>query len=129
MGQLVLVRALDYTQTTWNTLGTNEIEESAFYALTPAEAAASEQLGMNEDQWDCYQNHFGDYSWDELELYSLDTYWRALGWTRSSWEGDSNPPSTGDKFWMELTRQQQEAAIELCYIQQVWDEIPIPQWF
>merc|ERR1712238_369650 len=53
--------ALYYTKTTWNTLGTNSIEESAWYYLTPQEQAASLQVGIEEEDWDCYVNHYGDY--------------------------------------------------------------------
>merc|ERR1712161_17101 len=64
--QLGGAMALYYTKMTWNTLGTNSIEESAWYYLTPQEQAASEQVGIGEEDWDCYQNHYGDYSWSEL---------------------------------------------------------------
>jgi len=126
--QVDLVRALDYTKATWNLLGTNEIEFLAFFSLTPAEQAASEQLGMDEEDWDCYQNHYSDYSWDELLEYELAKYWMALGWTRMSWEGDGSPPNTNDMFWMELTPSQQDALTEICYRQESWDGIPIPEW-
>jgi len=120
--------ALDYTQATWNTLGTNSIEESAWYYLTLDQRSASAQIGIFEEAWDCYVNHYGDYSWSELEEYFLAKYWIALGWNQLSWEGTIDPPTSGDKFWRELTRVQQEAALEVCYSPGSWDEIPIPEW-
>merc|ERR1712238_165064 len=83
--------ALDYTKMTWNTLGTNSIEESAWYYLTPQEMAASLQVGIVEEDWDCYVNHYGDYSWSELEEYFLAKYWIALGWNQLSWDGTIDP--------------------------------------
>merc|ERR1712161_115629 len=120
--------ALGYTQATWNTLGTNSIEESAWYYLTLDQRSASAQIGIFEEAWDCYVNHYGDYSWSELEEYFLAKYWIALGWNQLSWEGTIDPPTSGDKFWRELTRVQQEAALEVCYSPGSWDEIPIPDW-
>merc|ERR1712238_23391 len=120
--------ALDYTQATWNTLGTNSIELSAWYYLTLDERSASAQICIFEEAWDCYQNHYGDYSWSELEEFFLAKYWIALGWNQSSWEGLIDPPNTSDMFWMQLTRVQQEAALEVCYSPGSWDEIPIPEW-
>merc|ERR1712238_319523 len=120
--------ALDYTQATWNTLGTNSIEESAWYYLTLDQRSASAQIGIFEEAWDCYQNHYGDYSWSELEEFFLAKYLIALGWNQSSWEGLIDPPNTSDMFWMQLTRVQQEAALEVCYSPGSWDMIPIPDW-
>merc|ERR1712238_614743 len=120
--------ALDYTQATWNTLGTNSIELWAWYNLTPQEKAASEQIGIDEEAWDCYVNNYGAYSWSELEKYFLAKYWIALGWNQLSWQGPIDPPNTTNMYWAELTRVQQDAALELCYRQESWDGIPIPDW-
>jgi len=133
--QLVSVEALDYTETTWNLLGTNPLEQLAFVDLSSAQQTAARQLGFVEDNWDCAQNHYGGYYWSGLETYDLARYWSALGWNHSSWEGillendEYYSPATNDLSWSNLTQAQQEAATELCYFQESWDLIPMSDWW
>merc|ERR1712238_597392 len=130
--QLVLVKALDYTEKTWNVMGTNKIEKLVFEDLDSyfeeGSQKVAEQLGFGIETWDCDVNHYGGYYWSGLKEYKLAKYWVALGWNEASWKGDEVPPNTNDMKWMELTLAQQVAAMELCYRQESWDGTPIPQW-
>jgi len=130
--QLVLVKALDYTEKTWNVMGTNKIEKLVFEDLDSyfeeGSQKVAEQLGFGVETWDCDVNHYGGYYWSGLKEYKLAKYWMALGWNEASWKGDEVPPNTNDMKWVELTLAQQVAAMELCYRQESWDGTPIPQW-
>jgi len=72
---------------------------------------------------------YEDYTWSELEAASVTEYFEALGWNSSSWdkEIDYSPPSD-NQDWDELSLEEQNAAAELCYFQELWDGIPIPEW-
>ena len=84
--QLDYVTVLNYTEDTWNILGTNMIEYSGFFRLQGEELEAATNLGFTGATWDCEQNHYMDYDWSELVTYDIDTYWNALGWNQSNWE-------------------------------------------
>ena len=138
--QMIHVTDLEYTNTTWNILNTNPIEKLAFVDLPSDQQEAATQLGFVEGTWDCDQNHYGGYYWSSLETYNLDTYWIALGWNQSSWEGlligkddDGDDayyyPATNEMYWTNLTQAQQDAAWELCYFQESWDMIPMSDWY
>ena len=123
----IATEGLNYTKETWNTLDTNPIEASAFFYLSNEQKTAAKQLGFIGRTWDCDVNHYGDYTWSELEDYSLDAYWKTLGWTQLRWYNE-NAPATEDMDWSELTPEQQDAARELCYFLESWDGIPITEW-
>lgn len=77
---------------------------------------------------DCYLNHYGDYDWEELELYDIAIFYEALGWSQLAWDSGSQSlyPDTEEKFWAELSAAEQEAAEELCYFASTWDGLPLP---
>ena len=125
--QQIVTEELNYNEETWNVLGTNPIEEYAFYSLVDTQQAAALQLNFEEESWDCVQNHYFDYYWSELEQYDLATAWITLGYTKDRYDAGDDP-ATFDLFWAELTPAQQAAAVELCYVQESWDEIDLTLW-
>lgn len=53
-----------------------------------------------------------------------------LGWNSTSWNGFVEPPPTevGLMPFANLTLPQQGAVLELCYLEETWDVIPLPDW-
>jgi hypothetical protein len=64
--------------------------------------------------------------WDELSWTDMNSaeqkLWKVLGWNESSWEEDTDPPDSNDKYWEELTTEERKAAEELGYTRKYWDE-------
>lgn len=125
--------ALEYTEETWNTPGQAEIESLSYETITldspDIRQQALDTIGYdNEEQWDCYINHYDDYDWEELEEEEVQQYYAALGWTEESWLGDEDPPESEDMDWAELNDDQQAAASELCYFEQNWDGLSLDEW-
>ena len=110
---------LRYTQSTWNTPGTNSRESAAFGSLSAAEQTAAATFGLGEESWDCWINHYEGYDWDDLTSEGVAQYLQVLGWDRDSWDGDDDPPSSDDEWWADLTLAEQSAAGELCYFQEL----------
>lgn len=93
--QLEAVQTLGYTATEWNEPGEADIEyysiedicfyyENAPQNWTCPTRQAIAKLGFdlnNEDQWDCWMNHYDDYSWSELEESDVAQHYAALGYT------------------------------------------------
>jgi hypothetical protein len=89
--------------------------------LTTQEKQAAEELGFYDIAWDCWQNHFESYSWYDLQFYGLDMHYSALGWDESSWNGNTDPPSSVGKYWDLLNDVERENANMLCYFRDSWD--------
>jgi hypothetical protein len=111
-----------YQKGTWNTPGTNEIEISGWYIFDSEQIGLLVDIGFSEDVWDCHVNHHEDYEWNELEYIDVARHWEALGWNETSWDGDIDDPESADNSWNDLNAEEQEAAGELCYFEELWDE-------
>merc|ERR1719491_54707 len=123
---------LDYSETTWNLPGNNEVEFLCFDCLPPDQQEAAKLIGFPtetfdgdevSDTWDCYVNHYYDFSWDRLasDEYDVAQYYETLGWSRAYWESsdpDLPPPTTESMLWEELSDNEREAADMLCYFQE-----------
>eukprot|EP00521_Asterionellopsis_glacialis_P009592 CAMPEP_0195284650 /NCGR_PEP_ID=MMETSP0707-20130614/2778_1 /TAXON_ID=33640 /ORGANISM="Asterionellopsis glacialis, Strain CCMP134" /LENGTH=1190 /DNA_ID=CAMNT_0040344029 /DNA_START=45 /DNA_END=3617 /DNA_ORIENTATION=- len=121
---------LSYTKSTWNNLGTAIVESLSYSDLSPDEQHAVIQLGFaSEEDWDCYMNHYDDYTWEELEQEEVQTYFTMLGYDKDGWNGESHTPSAvEDLHWNELTAAQQTAAKKICYIEESWEGTPLTEW-
>ena len=116
--------ALGYSEGTWNTPGTQDVEELSFSTIVAADAADEALLtiiGFTEVQYDCYVNHYEDYSWAELATEGVQEFFVALGWTEDFLGNGTGPPASEDKGWSELTAAEQTAAGEICYFEELWD--------
>lgn len=91
--------------------------------LTKNEKAAAKTIGWTDITWDCWQNHFSSYSWDDLQFYGLDMHYTVLGWDEESWNGESDPPSSHGKYWDLLNDIERENANALCYFRDSWDRL------
>jgi hypothetical protein len=45
-----------------------------------------------------------------------------LGWNADSWEGEAKQPASEDKYWKQLSAEEQAAATALGYTKATWDE-------
>ena len=120
-----LAEQLDYTQETWDTIGTNPIENLDWKRLLREQKTAATQLGYTLQSWDCWQNHYQSYRWIDLdnEYTQSGQWWEMLGWDIYSWNrlNEGSPPSD-DLNWYELSVDERYAASQLCYFREVWDE-------
>lgn len=127
---LPLASFLSYTERSWNRPGTNAIETRAYDSLaaeSEATISAVRGIGFDEDTWDCWVNHYEDYSWEELVENGIDVYYMALGWTQTMWE-ESGSAETDDYDWDELSEAQKAAALQLCFTQELWEGVPLTAW-
>ena len=126
---------LNYDNSTWNTPGTAALEELSWYSIASTQPNAIpvlQRMGFDQENdgqevWDCFVNHYVDYDWDELAEEGLEVFARMLGWTEESWENDGPLPVDG-KSWQDLTDEQQEGALRLCYFQELWDGMLLTSW-
>ena len=132
-GSLSIIEdGLGYREESWNLLGSSSLEELSWESNT-AEVANfvenSAAIGIvNEATWDCHINHFVDYWWSELEANGMAAQWRALGYDASMWDVTGEISEVEDLFWSELTDEQRTAAEQLCYREEIWNEIPLTFW-
>lgn len=118
----IAAASLGYSTETWNTPGTASVELLSYESLLAKDTSSINALSAvsldHEDTWDCYVNHFFDYSWSELEEWGIVDSVEALGWTESMWDDGSGEPGTEDMDWFELSSSQKEAAEFICYFQE-----------
>ena len=127
--QMQIASDMGYAEDTWNLLGSSDVEHLTFYVLDNPQRKAAQSLGMTtEDIWDCHINHYHGYFWSDLVESSLDQYYSALGWTKANWEEGSRWPASESKYWESLSSDERSAAMQLCYTEEIWDEVPIPDW-
>jgi hypothetical protein len=48
--------------------------------------------------------------------------WIKLGWDEASWEGEAKQPASEDKYWNQLSSEEQAAATALGYTKESWDK-------
>lgn len=123
--QQAFATAAGWDETTWNNIGTADHESTSWEDLTLSQQHGLTSLGFYEDQYDCYIHHYEDYDWAELVQYNVSEHLETLGWTQAMWEGGTETPASDDKDWSQLTVEEQAAAEELCYDQDLWNEVPL----
>lgn len=132
--RIVSTGGLDYTERTWDRPGRHVIESRAFRNLLENQQnQIRRQLGLSMSQWDCYINHYTNFTWIELETArpdrQLQRAWSRLGWTEAKWTGaDREPPASEYSSFTRLSLEQQQAAITLCYRAETWDEEDLRRW-
>ena len=123
--ETTLATTIGYTETTWDTPGMAAFEDTAFSDLESRQQTAFDSLGLFEERYDCWINHFNGYDWVDLEEGGFDEPFIVLGWDAESWE-NGQAPASDDEFWADLTPAQQQAAEDICYFQETWDEESLP---
>ena len=124
----IIAESLDYTRYLWDNLEIAAIESYPFDHLQSSEQQSITNLGLDEDMWDCYINHYYGYYWNEMEDAGVSKYYEVLGWNKSNWEEGGDEPDAEDKYWDELTSEEQTAAMKLCYSGNAWDWISLEDW-
>ena len=133
---------LGYTDETWDNLGTAEIELETYSNLNRRQKrAASALFGVDDDDlstkdiWDCYINHYSSYKWSELEDAQVYYYFRILGYSESNWIHDDNDNDNSKHMlswegspWYSLDAVQQNAAKQLCYQEETWNNHNLNEW-
>lgn len=118
-----------YTPEEWDQPKTAIMESIPFKDLGILQSKVSE-LGLTQDQWDCYVNHYAGYSWEQLSN-DLQIHAVALGWTPLTWQDKTNSdakPILFRNFWDELSGPQKKTAGEFCYFENTWNEENLRYW-
>ena len=124
-----LAEELDYGEWKWDYPGYYEdIEDTSF--AWQEDIDVLEQMGFNQYTWDCWINHYSDYTWEELECFGLDSAYMKLGWSKETWDSwdEDDWPEQEFTNWTLLYEEEQIAATELCYFPELWDQIPLEDW-
>ncbi len=125
-----LAFSLGYDEHSWNSVGTNPWEQDSYESIqsnAPLVIASIRGLGFTADVWDCYMNHYRDYSWQELADDGVILFAILLGWNEDMWD-TSTSPAMEYMFWDDLTIGEQQAAVEFCFTKEQWDNIPLQDW-
>jgi len=80
-------------------------------ALT--DSTVREPPGLPTKFWD-------QFSWSDMTKAEQDL-WAVLGWCEASWEGEAKNPASEDKYWKQLSKEEQEACKKLGYNKRLWD--------
>lgn len=116
--QTIAENDLSYTPLTWNVVGLASVEKKRWSQLFSSEQKAAEELGLNEDLWDCFINHYEQYTWEELKGKEVQQHYADLGWTQDHWTGDADTiVYTESRWWGMLTDNEKKAANSLCYFE------------
>jgi len=120
--QTIAEERLGYTVTTWNVFSLAPIEKKRWASLSQNEREGAVLLGYTEDTWDCFINHYKDYTWDDLAASGVQTFYQGLGWTQSFWEGTGfGVPTAESKWWGQLNDDEKRFANALCFFEDNWD--------
>lgn len=129
----ILEEKLGYVETSWNNFGLARVEKKRWSSLSSNERDAALLLGFHQGVWDCFVNHYEDYTWDELATEGVQQHYEGLGWTRGHWEHTADGvPFSEARWWGQLTGVEKEAAAGICYVAENWDRIdmnPNPTFF
>jgi len=119
-------QALGYFRTSWDNLEIYNLESLRFSDLTYTEQNNVLALGMDEEMWDCWMNHYNGYYWEDMPN-GKTQYLAVLGYTQTTWDEDLGADT--DNFdWYELSSEQQNAANKLCYFANSWDWLDLNYW-
>jgi len=138
---------LGYDERSWNQPGTADVEyvswwyhvnmdyydtdgDGDYYEPSTQFRNATETLGFVGDEagdvWDCWMNHYSDYTWSYLEEYDIAQFYIDLGWTAESWNETIPVPASDSKYFDEFTDKEKTAALTVCYTQKLWDYEILP---
>ena len=107
----------------------NKLESKSYSAKTDNQLMVLDMLGYDEDKFDCCNNHYEDYDWEDfitdygdgMEYEDQVAALNALGYNEDNWENGGS--ETDEMSWAMLSEyQQQMAASKLCWTEYLWDE-------
>lgn len=123
-----LATIVGWEDSTWDTPVSADVTDSAFDDLPEEARQAAMELGFYQEQYDCWINHYFGYSWEELVDYDMATYFETLGFTQDLFETQGRPESY-DLDWRDLSDDQKAAADELCFTEDIWNQIQVILWY
>lgn len=97
-------------------------------ALNSTQQQAVNDLGMDEDQWDCFMHHYEEnLNWQDLPE-RVQLAFEDLGWNECSYSGEPDCPAPASELanWRQLNSTERAAAIQLCWFRSSWDGDPLP---
>ena len=124
---------LNWDSNSWDQPGTAAVERVSWANLGSEQQGFAKIIGFDTDDaeaiWDCYVNHFRGYTWAELAAIHKSISWFVLGWNQTTWSvGSSSSSSYDGDLWAELSAQEQTAATDLCYNEELWDGLEFTAW-
>ena len=108
-----------YMDFTWAELGNLTEMDGSFSTVAPQ--SSQPQQGQPGSMTTTTTTVYGQ---------EIQSAYQTLGWTPNTW-GTQDPtqrPNTWSKQWKNLSPQEQDSAEYLCYTQELWDRVPLPQW-
>lgn len=126
------VLSLGYDERSWNSLGVNPWEVYSYKSIQSDASSliidSIQRIGFTEDVWDCYINHYRDFTWQELADEGVIVFAAILGWNEEMWDGFTSSPETELMLWDDLTIGQQQAAAEFCFTKEIWNKVSLDDW-
>eukprot|EP00586_Coscinodiscus_wailesii_P010337 CAMPEP_0172498204 /NCGR_PEP_ID=MMETSP1066-20121228/110705_1 /TAXON_ID=671091 /ORGANISM="Coscinodiscus wailesii, Strain CCMP2513" /LENGTH=222 /DNA_ID=CAMNT_0013271395 /DNA_START=45 /DNA_END=713 /DNA_ORIENTATION=+ len=120
---------MGYNKTTWNIPGTADIEDNSWWGLVKIDMdVVAGKIGWESDVWDCYVNHYEDYTWDEIEEWGLKKAFKRLGFDREKWANASFATLRDGSKWDDLSEKEQWAADQICYVRGSWEVKALNEW-
>ena len=118
---------LGYNKDYWDNPRTYELEYYPFSLLNTTQQLYIQAMGLTEEQWDCYVNHYESFNWDSLPDFARQSL-VYLGWTQCAWEYNPNCPAPASESsnWRALNATEKEATYRLCWHKSSWDNYPLP---
>eukprot|EP00526_Cylindrotheca_closterium_P019403 CAMPEP_0113661328 /NCGR_PEP_ID=MMETSP0017_2-20120614/33369_1 /TAXON_ID=2856 /ORGANISM="Cylindrotheca closterium" /LENGTH=219 /DNA_ID=CAMNT_0000576011 /DNA_START=38 /DNA_END=697 /DNA_ORIENTATION=- /assembly_acc=CAM_ASM_000147 len=116
-----------YTPEEWDQPMSAVIERIPFSDLGILQPKVT-NLGLSQEQWDCYVNNYSGYEWNQLSS-ELQIHAVALGWTPNKWANRAtSKPDVFRNFWDELEDPIKKTAGEFCYFENTWNEENLRYW-
>ena len=112
--------SLLYNKTTWNEIGTSEVENKCWTELSEVQQSDAIDLGFYQRTWDCFHCHYRTYNWNDIDEDSRDSL-QILGWSEESWLADEVPPSYENE-WDRLSEDEQAVMPTLCFFEDNWNK-------
>lgn len=112
----VAVKALGFTEDSWNNGDWPACENKWFEDLTQEERRAAETLGWTKEAWD---SQFKQHDWRELPE-NIRRAAVAAGYTEEKWKHNERPKNL-DKSWNELEEEDKQHMNVLGYTRWDWD--------
>lgn len=110
-------KTLGFEEDSWDHHGKPPSEHKWWEDLTPVEQRAATTLGWDRISWD---TKYEDQDWNDLPA-TVKRAAESLGFTEEMWDGDEWP-AVGDKWWEDMTPQEQEALHVIGYCKNKWNK-------
>eukprot|EP00804_Cyclotella_cryptica_P000132 CCRYP_019698-RA/>CCRYP_019698-RA protein AED:0.12 eAED:0.12 QI:143/0.75/1/1/0.5/0.4/5/3828/795 len=91
---IIYAESLGYNSYLWNNPNSYDLEYNyVFASLNSTQQQAITDIGLSEEQWDCFMNHYESYGWESLPDHALQAL-IDLGWSQCVWDREPNCSTT-----------------------------------